>query len=213
MTTSKLSQRTRQSTTVPAILKDREIREALRQHLMGRTPTPVRIIEELGVHNGNARADLVAVYKEMHCFEIKGATDSIGRLVRQASFFDTAFPKVSLVTTPNHLDWCLNNIPSYWGILLAEYNNENVWLRYVRSAKNSPRFIKQKALMMLWKDELTSIAEDTAKIRVKSSYSREDIATHLSSALDKSLIISSIQNAILNRSSIQSVADVSDVTC
>lgn len=200
------------STTTPAILRDREIRDALRSHLIRRSPTPLRIIEELGVHNGNAKADLVAMYKEMHCFEIKGATDSIRRLVRQASFFDAAFPKISLVTTTNHLSWCLQNIPTYWGILVAETVNNIIHISYKRAAKNNPRFVKQKALMMLWKNELTSIATDTAKIRMKSSYTREDIAIHLSNTLDKSLTLASIQNAILGRSTIESISNIGDMT-
>lgn len=200
------------SFAAPTVLRDPEIRDALRSHLMRRSPAPIRILEELGVHNGNAKADLVAVYKEMHCFEIKGATDSIRRLVRQAPFFDLAFPKVSLVTTPNHLSWCLENVPAYWGILIAETANNAIHIRYERSAKNNPCFVKQKALMMLWKDELESIATDTAKIRIKSSYTREDIATHLSDSLDKSLTLASIQNAILGRSTVDGVANISDVT-
>lgn len=200
-----------QSSSTPTVLRDREIRGALRSHLMRRFPAPLHIIEELGVHNGNAKADLVAVYKEMHCFEIKGATDSISRLVRQASYFDFAFPKVSLVTTPNHLNWCLQNIPTYWGILVAETDNNTIHLRYKRAAKNNPRFVKQKALMMLWKNELASIATDTAKIRIKSSYTREDIATKLSNTLDKNIILASIQNAILGRSTIESITNIGDM--
>lgn len=181
------------------VLRDREIREALRVHLLRRKPTPIRIIEELGVHNSNAKADLVAIYKEMHCFEIKGATDSIQRLNRQSEFFDAAFPKVSLVTTENHLKWCLKNIPEYWGILIALVDNGTIRLQYIRAAQENPRFIKRKALMMLWKNELTSIATETAKIRVKSSDSREDIADHLSISMNKRLTLLSIQNAILQR--------------
>lgn len=194
------------------VLRDREIRGALREHLMRRNPVPFKIIEELGVHNGNAKADLVAMYKEMHCYEIKGATDSIGRVVKQASFFDEAFPRVSLVTTSNHLKWCSENLPSYWGLLLADNSSDRIFLRYVRSAKNSPRFVKKKALMMLWKEELKNIALETANIRVKSSYSREDLAEHVSAVLDKNTTISSIRRAISGRLFVNGVADVSDMT-
>ncbi|MDT4847898.1 hypothetical protein FQZ97_819740 [compost metagenome] len=193
------------------VLRDREIREALRLHLARRTPAPARVIEELGVHNGNAKADLVAVYREMHCFEIKGATDSIRRLTRQASFFDQTFPKVTLVTTENHLSWCLRHLPSYWGIIVATCARHGIALRYVRAALNSPRFVKQKALMMLWKAELTSIATDTAKIPVKRAYTREDLAAHLSQALDKQLALASIQEAILGRSGGEYVAEVGNM--
>ncbi|RDK06878.1 hypothetical protein DN412_29210 [Cupriavidus lacunae] len=193
------------------MLRDREIREALRHHLARRMPAPVRVIEELGVHNGNAKADLVAVYREMHCFEIKGATDSIQRLTRQASYFDQTFPKVSLVTTENHLTWCLRNLPPYWGIIVATRKRHGIALRYVRAALSSPRFVKQKALMMLWKAELTSIATDTAKIPVKSAYTREDLAAHLSQALDKQLTLASIQGAIMSRSGGEYVAEVGNM--
>ncbi|UZN51663.1 sce7726 family protein [Cupriavidus cauae] len=199
-------------TPPPLVLRDREIREALRLHLARRIPAPARVIEELGVHNGNAKADLVAIYREMHCFEIKGATDSIRRLIRQASYFDQTFPKVTLVTTENHLTWCLRYLPVYWGIMVATRKQQGIALRYVRAALSSPRFAKQKALMMLWKAELTSIATDTAKIPVKRAYTREDLAIHLSRALDKRLTLASIQDAIRSRSGEEYITEVGDMT-
>lgn len=181
------------------MLKDKEIRTALKQHLLRRVPAPVKLVEELGIHNGNAIADLVAFYGEMHCFEIKGQTDNVKRVLRQSEFYDESFPKLTLVTTSNHLRWAEENLPRCWGIMLAEQRNDEVMLSYKRKAKNNPGFVKRKAFMMLWKDELTRIAVKSVNVKVKSSYSREDIAIKVSELLGKNDALASIQGAILAR--------------
>ena len=194
------------------ILRDPEIRTALHLHLMKRRPQPIRILEEVGIHNGNAIADLVAFYGEMHCFEIKGATDNISRITRQGAYYNEAFPKISLVTTKNHLQWCTHHSPSFWGILLAYLENGIVKIRYIRPAKYNPFFCKKKALLMLWKDELSVIATSNQSISFKSRYTREDMAIELSKGLAKSDILDSIQRALLSRMRSNLIANESDVT-
>lgn len=192
------------------VLRDKEIREALINYLNGRHPAPVKIIEELGVHNGNAIADIVAVYDKMHCFEIKGQTDNVKRISKQSAFYSEAFPKLTLVTTSNHIEWAIKNLPDYWGILLANFKNESVQFIYKRRAKNNPKFVKNKAFLMLWKDELLRIALDINDFKLKSSYSREDIAAKVSKIVSKDGALSSIKNAILERS-LNSVSNKSDM--
>jgi len=194
------------------ILRDKEIRSALHRHLMKRRPQPLKILEEVSIHNGNAIADLVAFYDEMHCFEIKGETDNIRRITRQAIHYNHAFSKISLVTTANHLRWCEQHSPTFWGLVHAYWDAGVVKLRYVRAAAHNPVFDKQKAFMMLWKDELASIANNVAAIAVKSSYTREDIAKRLSESLKKAQTLDSIRNALLVRKRLELIDKKRDVT-
>lgn len=102
------------------MLRDKEIRTALVDHLMKRSPKPARVLEELTIDNGNAIADVVACYREMHCYEIKGETDNVRRLLSQSEYYSQSFPKLTLVTTENHLKWAATHAPEHWGLILAK---------------------------------------------------------------------------------------------
>lgn len=181
------------------MLKDKEIREALLTHLMRRSPRPVRVVEELSIDNGNAIADVVACYRELHCYEIKGQTDNVRRVLAQSEFYSRSFPKLTLVTTENHLSWALNNMPEHWGLIIAKAQCERVTLRHVRKAKANSMFCKRKALMMLWKAELTELANSHPKVILKKSFTREDIAEQISKNFNKEDALIGIQSAISNR--------------
>lgn len=65
------------------VLNDKELREALKDWLFRKSMKPKKIIEELSVNNGLAIADVVAIYKDLHCFEIKGDNDKIERALNK----------------------------------------------------------------------------------------------------------------------------------
>ncbi|WP_155763523.1 sce7726 family protein [Pantoea agglomerans] len=97
------------------MLNDRAIRETLVRSLINKKNRPQRIIHELSVSNGNAIADVVAIYRESHCFEIKGEGDKIERLKTQGKYYNAAFRKITLVTTEKHGRKALKHTPSFWG--------------------------------------------------------------------------------------------------
>ncbi|TBV72278.1 sce7726 family protein [Pseudoxanthomonas winnipegensis] len=137
-------------------LADKRIRSALKSHLA--RSTPVAILDEVRVHNGNAIADVVTVDEAVaHCYEIKGEGDEIRRIVRQGSFYDLAFIKTTLVTTLNHLPTATSIAPLHWGILVAMEGKSDVVFRRVRAARRSPYFNKEVALLTLWRSELISL--------------------------------------------------------
>lgn len=137
-------------------LADKQIRSALKSHLA--RSTPVAILDEVRVHNGNAIADVVTVDKAAaHCYEIKGEGDEVRRIVRQGSFYDLAFTRTTLVTTPNHLAAATSVAPEHWGILVASEGKTGVVFRRLRAAKQSPHFSKEMALLTLWRSELISL--------------------------------------------------------
>ncbi|WP_133248131.1 sce7726 family protein [Comamonas sp. JNW] len=139
-------------------LTDKVIRQALIANLRRRLNAPLATLEEVHVCNSNAIADVVAVYKKMHCYEIKGETDSITRIARQASFYDQAFSLISLVTTENHLKRAEIIIPNHWGIILAKESGGAVSLRNIRGASKNSLYRPEIALLSLWRSELIQFA-------------------------------------------------------
>ena len=154
-------------------LNDPDIRAALLLRLANQPVRPRAVIEELRVHNGNAIADVVALYSEAHCFEIKGCTDKITRITKQGAFYNTAFRKITLVVTDRNLRRARRLSPRYWGIMVARYVGGNVRLSYVRPAKVNPRFDKALAIQTLWKSEMLSMVAEKAYVRK----SRDFLAT------------------------------------
>lgn len=149
-------------------LTDKEIRQALIDNLGRRANAPLATLEEVHVCNGNAIADVVAVYKKMHCYEIKGETDSISRIIHQAQFYDQAFPRISLVTTANHLKRAESITPRHWGIVLATTSKDgSVILKHVRGATRNPSYLPEVALLSLWRSELIKIPRITEKSLAK----------------------------------------------
>ncbi|MGY6119687.1 sce7726 family protein [Paraburkholderia strydomiana] len=139
-------------------LDDKTIRKYLITRLASLPNKPKAIIEELRVHNGNAIADVVAVHKYAHCYEIKGDTDAVRRILVQRRFYDLAFRRITLVTTSRHLNNALHLAPEHWGIMVASESRGGVAIRYVRHASRNPLYDTRVALMTLWKSELLQVA-------------------------------------------------------
>lgn len=140
-----------------APLNDIRIREALLRKLEKSQPRGV--IEELHVHGGRAIADVVTLHSEAHCYEIKGETDRIERIATQGAFYNSAFRRITLVTTESNLKRARRLAPRFWGIIVAVADGDAVRFRYVRAARLNPKFEKQSAAMTLWKSEMLELVQ------------------------------------------------------
>jgi len=158
-------------------LDDKVIRPNLISRLKRQSIKPKAVIEELRVHNGNAIADVVALYNEAHCFEIKGDGDKIERAVKQGHYYNSSFRRITLVTTTRHLDKAVNVLPEFWGIMLAERRRNEILLKYVRRAKDNACFDKSLALLTLWKSEMLALLEQ------KCAGIERELSYNISSAL------------------------------
>src|SRR5713101_199447 len=107
-------------------MRDPEIRRQLRHRLeneFGNDPTAL-ILDELGVCCGRVRADMAVVNGELKGFEIKSDQDTLLRLRSQASVYCRVFDTISIVVAARHLEKTRKIVPAWWGILVAE-KNEN----------------------------------------------------------------------------------------
>lgn len=178
-------------------LTDREIRTALIARLNGRGIAPRAVLEEVQVFNGNAIADVVAVYKTLHCYEIKGQTDSIGRITRQGQFYDQAFPLITLVTTENHFRRAIELCPAHWGIVLAFERRSEVGLRFERGASRNPNYRPEIALLSLWRSELIEFSRSDEIGYEKMN--RKEIAALIAQQQPLRLVNESLGNALAAR--------------
>jgi len=157
-------------------LNDASIREALLRKLERQKSRPRAVLQELHVHNGRAIADVVTLRSEAHCYEIKGATDRIDRIVVQSAYYNAAFRRITLVTTECKLRRALKLVPPFWGIMVATVDADTIRLRHIRAARSNPNFEKHSAAMTLWKCEMLELVPETGTERMPRKRLAELIA-------------------------------------
>lgn len=180
-----------------AHLDDKLIRATLISRLKNQTIKPKAIIEELHIHNGNAIADVVALYKEAHCFEIKGDSDKIERVIKQGHYYNLSFRKITIVTTNRHIDKAIYILPEFWGIMVAKRKDGKILLKHVRKTKNNPNFNKSLALLTLWKSEMLNLIEQ--KNYRTQNKSRKLLADLIAHSKKKEELSYSISSSLIDR--------------
>lgn len=141
-------------------LNDQTIRQALIAKFEQSGLAAFEIMQELHVCNSFAIADVVTLRDESHCYEIKGETDKVTRILEQGEHYNKAFRRITLVTTQNHLEKALALSNPWWGIMLAKLDSRGrITITRVRKEKVNPEFDPVFALCSLWKDELLQLIE------------------------------------------------------
>lgn len=183
-------------------LNDATIREALLRKLERQKCPPRAVLQELHVHNGKAIADVVSLHTEAHCYEIKGETDRIERITAQGVYYNTAFRRITLVTTTSNLRRAQVLAPQFWGILVAIADNDAVRFRHIRAAKRNPYFEKQSAAMTLWKSEMLELVSEPGAERKP----RRLLAQLIAETQRELELSMSISDLLLGRSRVQTFA-------
>lgn len=180
------------------MLNDEAIRKCLIRQLSRMAKRPKAILEEVRVHHGNAIADVVSIHQHPHCYEIKGSTDNIYRAVKQSSFYERTFKKMTLVTVARHAASAERIMPLHWGIMTARIEAGRIKLTYNRPAKVNPSFDKTMALHTLWKSELLDSTE--AKIiRGAKNLNRDQLARLISESLSEEALLKFIAAKLVDR--------------
>lgn len=182
------------------MLGDKIIRAALKEKLSRGSPIPRAIAEELRIHNGNAIADVVAIYQEAHCYEIKGDADKIERVLLQGKHYDLAFRKVTLVTTRRHLKKSFTYAPEHWGILEANYSEQKkaVTFKHIRAAQKNPYFNKHIALLTLWRNEMLDVLS-SLKIHNIKKENRSQLTDIIAKEVGKKELSEIISTKLISR--------------
>lgn len=157
-------------------LKDSQLRHAFEDYLQRRSPRPAAILHELRVSRGNAVADVVALFRNPHCFEIKGQTDSVRRVLRQSSYYSLSFRRLTLITTRNHERWAMKNLPDCWGLIVAAQRPCGISFHHVRPATFNRDFCPEVAFALLWREELSTLVSARQPGAVRTAHTRADLA-------------------------------------
>lgn len=141
---------------------DSEIRSVLRSQLSQKHASKSRtvFIEELGLCRGKVRVDLSVVNGLLHGYEIKSDRDSLRRLSSQVELYGKVFDRATLVVGERHLDEALDNVPEWWGILLARQSAKKLQIKTVRSTRSNPKKDPRALVELLWLNDALSMLEE-----------------------------------------------------
>lgn len=163
-------------------LNEQEIRAALHARLSRRKDGIIR--HEMGLQAHSRRIDMAFISKVLEGFEIKGETDSLSRLPKQAADYQKTFRKLTLVTTCNHLERAREILPEHWGIILASRNGRRrTVLRTLKkpalNAHDTPLAVAQ----LLWREEALEELRRRGLARGMSHMARHHIWKRLAEKL------------------------------
>ena len=150
------------------MLYEKDIREPLFDFLEERYGK-TRIIEEKQV--GRSRADVVMVRPgSLSGIEIKSDADTYARLERQVQDYDRYFDYNYVAAGSSHGNHVKEHVPSWWGIITVEQDQDQVDFYVLREALPNPNRPLRAKLSLLWRPELAHIQKinQLPKYREKS---------------------------------------------
>jgi len=142
-----------------------------------------RIVEEMGIWNGAVRVDLAVINGEMAGYEIKSAKDTLSRLPAQAALYNAVFDRVHLVAAEKHVSPAIDEIPAWWGILIAVPAGDGVRLECFRQSGINDDVQPIQIARLLWRDEVLAVLERHQAARGVRSATREKVASRLADTL------------------------------
>jgi len=160
----------------------------------------VRIIDELGLHHGDARVDIAVVNGVMHGYEIKSDQDTLFRLPEQIQVYNSVFDKMTLVVGKSHLYEAIKIIPDWWGVIVAKTDaNGDVVFNTIRKEEVNKAQNQLSVARLLWREEALRILEDIDEAKGLRSKPRDLIYTRLSTVLDQKTLNKKVRETIFFR--------------
>ena len=141
------------------MISEKELRFALKVHLISNLAASDTIIEEMGIENGTARIDLAVISDRLSGYEIKSDFDNALRLVNQIHSYNRVFEHICIVTGPLSGIAIERILPSWWGIIRAERGEDgSLKLNEVRPPVSNKHRDVYSLLTLFKRDELNALA-------------------------------------------------------
>lgn len=164
-------------------MKDQAIRRAFHQKVLrtAHTSKDSFVIDELGLRNGQVRADIAVVDGKMIGYEIKSQNDTLNRLPNQIIAYNEVFDNVYIITASNHLTKVIDAVPLWWGIYVINGTDAITCSFTLRRPAKPNKFRKCLGLaQLLWKNEVLEILNDRMKCKLSNTVSKEELYDLLS---------------------------------
>jgi hypothetical protein len=157
------------------------------------------VVDELGVLEGRARADVAVINGCLHAYEIKAARDTMSRLAAQQQAYTKVFDFITLVTTENHVAQVVDSVPNSWGVTLAHPLGSRVSLHEVRRPERNPHVESRALIQLLWRDEALAVLQRIGCADGVRSKPRNAIWSRLEGALGSVDEVGKVVRSVLKR--------------
>lgn len=158
-----------------------------------------RIVEELGLCQGEARVDIAVINGALHGYEIKSERDTLERLPGQQTIYSSIFDTITIVVGPSHIQRVSAQVPGWWGIRVATTKSGNIALEEVRCAGQNPNPDPSAVVQLLWRDEAFSVLEERGLARGLRSKPRRALWEKLTAELPPSELGSIVRQRLKRR--------------
>jgi hypothetical protein len=137
-------------------MTERQIRLDIRLRLQRllRRLTGSKLVEELDICAGKARADMAIISDRLIGIEIKGPEDSLNRLPRQIQHYSRCFDEVFLVVDEVMFDKAATLVPGWWGIVAITKRKESISYKLRRPSLQNNLVEVEAVLSLLWRSEI-----------------------------------------------------------
>lgn len=140
-------------------MKDRDIRDLTLKELYQKHEGEknTKIINEMGLINGQSRVDIAVVNGILHGYELKSESDNLLRLPQQIQNYNKIFERMTIVVDRKYVDAVGEIIPEWWGIKTIKKNKTGlITLKKGRKVKTQD---EEALLNLLWKEEYNGLID------------------------------------------------------
>jgi hypothetical protein len=153
---------------------DPDVRALLREYLNDlHTGTDTRVLEELGLCQGDVRVDVAAVNGELSGYEIKSPSDTLARFPNQCRVYSKVVDRAWLVAPEKTLAKAA--APEWWGLIAVFDAGDRLGLRVVRQSQFNPKQDPLSIAKLLWRDEALEVLRGAGCARGVMTKSRRVI--------------------------------------
>jgi hypothetical protein len=153
---------------------DPDVRAVLREYLEDlHLGTDTRVLEELGLCQGDVRVDVAAVNGELSGYEIKSPSDTLARFPNQCRVYSKVVDRAWLVAPEKTLAKAA--APEWWGLIAVFDAGDRLGLRVVRQSQFNPKQDPLSIAKLLWRDEALEVLRGAGCARGVMTKSRQVI--------------------------------------
>jgi len=155
------------------VLNDSKIRKCFHTNILNKShlDNNTFVIDELGLQFGNYRADIAVLNNSFSGYEIKGEKDSLNRLERQITAYNSVFDYSTVIISSSHLRKIKNYIPRWWGVIICEaHNMDEINFYDFKRPDRNPGIDLFSITQLLWKNEVIEILTE---LNIDKSYFRK----------------------------------------
>jgi hypothetical protein len=158
-----------------------EIRSELKPYLrtLIKASENARVVEEMTICGGKARADIALITNRLIGIEIKGPLDNLDRLPNQVNHYSRCFDQAFLVANETLIPRALRIVPKWWGLIVRVLDHGcNVYAVARRPGCNTAVEL-ESVLALLWRQEIEFLFAHLLGVHAPAKLSKKMLRTEL----------------------------------